>query len=183
MIHHLYSGGKLQIESDEKRHTRKKFFGIFLKHVPWCSKFPGPLVVCFKTPLNENVLFRGLIYKSERNFPFFMPDGKSGRNFSKWPQAGFYPDENRKIWKFLSDYKVEIFRKSHPASSPIFRGPFVRVYSLRVLLPTITVGAVRPAVAQQWGNEKWCPSRVPTQSIYLIYNLIYIWSISNLYLI
>ena len=31
-------------------------------------------------------------------------------------------------------------------------------------------GAVHPAVARQWGNEeKSCPSRVPTQSIYLIY--------------
>ena len=35
-----------------------------------------------------------LMYKSEQKFSFFMPDGKSGRKFGKWPYAGFYPNEN-----------------------------------------------------------------------------------------
>ena len=57
------------------------------------------------------------MYKSQRKFSFFMPDGKSGRKFGKWPYAGFYPNENTNV------KIVEIFGKSHPASSPIFEGP------------------------------------------------------------
>jgi hypothetical protein len=40
---------------------------------------------------------RGLMCESERNFPIFMPDGKSGRKFGNWPWARFYPDENWQI--------------------------------------------------------------------------------------
>ena len=40
-------------------------------------------------------------------------------NFGKWPEAGFFPVANLQI---LSDWKVEISGKSHPASPPIFGG-------------------------------------------------------------
>ena len=55
--------------------------------------------VVLKNPLGilKNGISRGLMCESEQFFAFFMPDGKSGRNFGKWPEAGFFPDENWQI--------------------------------------------------------------------------------------
>ena len=102
MIHRLYRG-RLQIGLDKERHTHEnlKFLGILLKHVQWSSKSPGPLVVYFKTPLYENVLFRSLMYKSEQNYIFFHARWKIRTKFRQmalgWILSG-WKQENLKIF-------------------------------------------------------------------------------------
>ena len=75
---------------------------ILLKYVQWCSEFRLVYkIIPDRTCVSPNESFH-FSCQMEKNL-----DKKSANG----PMPGFFPDENRKN---LSDWKVEISRKSHP---------------------------------------------------------------------